>query len=105
MNAAIAANAAGKKMTTLEKVCRYRVLCYYLELSSIADEHLPSLPPQSHMDWKSHTAALDTAAASELEANRRQGGGGFLEKQEFLSRVGERAHASRDAAAGKKGRR
>jgi hypothetical protein len=51
------------------------------------------------MDWKSHTAALDAATAAELQANRKQGGGGFLEKQEFLGRVGDRLEAGLDAMA------
>jgi hypothetical protein len=44
---------------------------------------------KSALDWKAH---LDTSGepelASELEANRR--GGGYLEKVEFLQRVGDR---------------
>ncbi|KAK8861324.1 hypothetical protein IAR55_002143 [Kwoniella newhampshirensis] len=50
----------GKKMTTLEK---------------------------SQMDWKSHTSS-STNLSDELAANRRNGG--FLDKQDFLDRVGER---------------
>ncbi|WVQ83552.1 hypothetical protein IAT38_005693 [Cryptococcus sp. DSM 104549] len=50
----------GKKMTTLEK---------------------------SQMDWKSHTSSSDKMA-DELAANRRNGG--YLDKQDFLDRVGER---------------
>ncbi|WWD16774.1 hypothetical protein CI109_101206 [Kwoniella shandongensis] len=50
----------GKKMTTLEK---------------------------SAMDWKSHTSS-STNLSDELAANRRNGG--YLEKQDFLDRVGER---------------
>lgn len=47
------------------------------------------------MDWKSLTST-DGSLSSELEANRKQGGGGFLEKQEFLGRVGERKELSRE---------
>ncbi|XAO26919.1 hypothetical protein I312_105760 [Cryptococcus bacillisporus CA1280] len=50
----------GKKMTTLEK---------------------------SQMDWKSHTSS-NASMEDELVANRRNGG--FLEKKDFLDRVGER---------------
>ncbi|OWZ70605.1 hypothetical protein AYX14_03987 [Cryptococcus neoformans] len=50
----------GKKMTTLEK---------------------------SQMDWKSHTSS-SASMADELAANRRNGG--YLEKKDFLDRVGER---------------
>ncbi|KIR52269.1 hypothetical protein I315_05219 [Cryptococcus gattii Ru294] len=50
----------GKKMTTLEK---------------------------SQMDWKSHTSS-SASMEDELAANRRNGG--FLEKKDFLDRVGER---------------
>jgi hypothetical protein len=42
---------------------------------------------QSQMDWKKHTAA-DQAINAELEANRRAGG--YLQKKDFLDRVGER---------------
>ncbi|EIW69149.1 hypothetical protein TREMEDRAFT_62877 [Tremella mesenterica DSM 1558] len=50
----------GKKMTTLEK---------------------------SQLDWKSHLSS-DTSIHDELEANRRSGG--YLQKRDFLDRVGER---------------
>ncbi|KAI0287681.1 hypothetical protein BC826DRAFT_916823 [Russula brevipes] len=57
---------AGKKLTTLEK---------------------------SALDWRAHVRDDDASGelsglASELEANRR--GGGYLEKVEFLQRVGDR---------------
>jgi len=39
------------------------------------------------MDWKKHTAG-DPAIGDELEANRRAGG--YLQKRDFLERVGER---------------
>lgn len=40
------------------------------------------------MDWRAHTAS-DARTQAELEANRRQGGGSFLEKQDLLGRLGE----------------
>lgn len=42
---------------------------------------------QSQMDWKNHTAA-DRNINEELEANRKAGG--YLQKKDFLERVGER---------------
>jgi hypothetical protein len=39
------------------------------------------------MDWKKHTAG-DRAIGDELEANRKAGG--YLQKKDFLERVGER---------------
>ncbi|ORX36424.1 bucentaur or craniofacial development-domain-containing protein [Kockovaella imperatae] len=53
----------GKKMTTLEK---------------------------SQHDWKNHTAA-NSSVQAELEAHRRTGG--YLDKQDFLDRVGDRKEA------------
>jgi hypothetical protein len=47
------------------------------------------------MDWKTHTSA-DPTMQSELEANRR--GGGFLEKQQFLDRVGDRRTGALEGA-------
>ncbi|KAK1920825.1 bucentaur or craniofacial development-domain-containing protein [Papiliotrema laurentii] len=68
LEAMSAALDKGKKMTTLEK---------------------------SQMDWKSHTSA-DPSIQAELEANRR--GGGYLEKQQFLDRVGERRTGALDGS-------
>ena len=57
-----AGSRKGKKLTTLEK---------------------------SALDWKAHVdTSGESELASELEANRR--GGGYLEKVEFLQRVGDR---------------
>jgi hypothetical protein len=39
------------------------------------------------MDWKSHVASSSNVA-DELATNRRSGG--FLEKRDFLERVGDR---------------
>jgi hypothetical protein len=39
------------------------------------------------MDWKNHTAG-DKSINDELEANRKAGG--YLQKKDFLERVGER---------------
>ncbi|KAI5451338.1 hypothetical protein NCC49_001932 [Naganishia albida] len=62
MNAALVAASKGKKMTTIEK---------------------------SAHDWSAHTSR-DATLAEQLAANRKENGGGFLEKTEFLGRVGER---------------
>jgi Bucentaur or craniofacial development len=67
----------GKKLTTLEK---------------------------SALDWKAHvTASGEPELTAELEANRR--GGGYLEKVEFLQRVGDRKNQTFDANKDLKRRR
>ena len=66
----------GKKLTTLEK---------------------------SALDWKAHTASGEPELAAELEANRR--GGGYLEKVEFLQRVGDRKNQTFEANKDHKRRR
>jgi Bucentaur or craniofacial development len=67
----------GKKLTTLEK---------------------------SALDWKAHVATSgESELASELEANRR--GGGYLEKVEFLQRVGDRKGQAFEANKDHKRRR
>lgn len=53
------------------------------------------------MDWQSHVA--DGPDQDELEANRR--GGGYLEKVEFLQRVGDRKDEMLEASKGNKRRR
>ncbi|KAI9452746.1 hypothetical protein F5148DRAFT_1235400 [Russula earlei] len=69
--------AGGKTLTTLEK---------------------------SALDWKAHVGSSDTAElASELEANRR--GGGYLEKVDFLQRVGDRKNEAFEANVDHKRRR
>ncbi|WVQ63001.1 uncharacterized protein L199_001150 [Kwoniella botswanensis] len=61
LEAMSAALDKGKKMTTLEK---------------------------SQMDWRSHTTST-TGLSDELALNRKNGGG-YLDKKDFLDRVGER---------------
>jgi len=39
------------------------------------------------MDWRAHLGEQDGGAVDELERNRRAGGGGYLEKVEFMDRV------------------
>jgi len=68
----MAAGLSGKKMTTLEK---------------------------SQLDWKTHSAA-DAKLQAELEANRRSGG--YLQKKDFLDRVGERRAETFDSRTGKR---
>jgi hypothetical protein len=46
------------------------------------------------LDWKSHTGG-DKTINDELEANRRAGG--YLQKQDFLERVGERRMGTFDS--------
>lgn len=59
---------------------------------------------KSAMDWKAHVStAPDTALRDELEAYRR--GGGYLEKVEFLQRVGERKDETFEANKATKRRR
>ena len=57
------------------------------------------------MDWKSHvaTSGTDSGLQDELTANRR--GGGYLEKVEFLQRVGERREEALEASKAGKRRR
>jgi len=58
----------------------------------------------SALDWKAHVRApAEPGLASELEANRR--GGGYLEKVEFLQRVGDRKNQSLEANKDTKRRR
>jgi Bucentaur or craniofacial development len=77
------------------------------ELPSSADLHkgkkLTTLE-KSALDWKAHvTASGERELAAELEANRR--GGGYLEKVEFLHRVGDRKNQSLEANKDQKRRR
>lgn len=59
---------------------------------------------KSAMDWKSHVSGVqDPVLKDELEANRR--GGGYLEKVEFLQRVGERKDEAFEANKTAKRRR
>jgi len=59
----------------------------------------------SALEWKAHVnnASGEPELASELEANRR--GGGYLEKVEFLQRVGDRKDQTREANKDPKRRR
>ncbi|KAB5592875.1 Bucentaur or craniofacial development protein [Ceratobasidium theobromae] len=59
----LAAAAKPKKLTTLDK---------------------------SRLDWQSHLASATQEERDELERNRKAGGAGYLEKVDFLVRVGER---------------
>lgn len=70
LEAMAAAIDKGKKMTTLEK---------------------------SQMDWDSHMAT-ETKLADEVAQHRKTGG--FLEKQAFLERVGERRAMPPGAGSG-----
>ncbi|KAG8712500.1 hypothetical protein FRC08_014502 [Ceratobasidium sp. 394] len=59
----LAAATKPKKLTTLEK---------------------------SRLDWQSHLATVSPDERDELERNKQAGGTGYLEKVDFLTRVGER---------------
>jgi len=80
-----AAIDAGKKITTLEKVS--------LQMG------LHQLTNQSQMDWNSHMST-ETKLADEVAQHRRSGG--FLEKQAFLDRVGERREAMGESSRGRR---
>ncbi|KAK0496485.1 bucentaur or craniofacial development-domain-containing protein [Armillaria luteobubalina] len=58
---------------------------------------------KSAMDWRSHVSAEPSSLKDELEANRR--GGGYLEKIEFMERVGERREEALEASKNNKRRR
>ncbi|TDL19577.1 hypothetical protein BD410DRAFT_791959 [Rickenella mellea] len=59
---------------------------------------------KSAMDWRAHVEAeAETGIKDELEANRR--GGGFIEKVEFLDRVGQRKEELFDEAKSAKRKR
>ncbi|CAE6505464.1 unnamed protein product [Rhizoctonia solani] len=45
---------------------------------------------KSRLDWQSHLASSTQEERDELERNRKAGGAGYLEKVDFLTRVGER---------------
>ncbi|KAG6813061.1 hypothetical protein H0H92_014333 [Tricholoma furcatifolium] len=59
---------------------------------------------KSAMDWQAHVqASAESGLKDELEANRR--GGGYLDKVEFLNRVGERKDEVLEASKSGKRRR
>jgi hypothetical protein len=61
---------------------------------------------KSALDWKAHLdTSVEPELASELEANRRNGGGGYLDKVEFLQRVGDRKGQTFEANKDHKRRR
>ena len=98
MNAELVRQAtAARKMTTFEKV-RLGLGCFAFcvrshRISCARADHdrvyfvLPDHSTQSQLDWNSLTTSTPTLS-TELEANRRTGG--YLERQDFLGRVGER---------------
>lgn len=76
---------------------------------------LPNLPSgkpkklttleKSAMDWRTHLSEQDGTAVDELERNRRAGGGGYLEKVEFMDRVEGRREEIFEKEKGAKRRR
>jgi len=60
---------------------------------------------KSAMDWRSHLGGQDGGAVDELERNRRAGGGGYLEKVEFMERVEGRREEIFDREKGSKRRK
>lgn len=76
---------------------------------------LPSLPSgkpkklstleKSAMDWRAHLGEQDGGSVNELERNRREGGGGYLEKVEFMDRVEGRREEIFEREKGTKRRR
>jgi hypothetical protein len=58
------------------------------------------------MDWKAHLNAEGSSEMKdELAANRKEGGGGYIEKVEFLKRVDERREELYEANKSSKRRR
>ncbi|KAL5637860.1 hypothetical protein ACGC1H_002210 [Rhizoctonia solani] len=45
---------------------------------------------KSRLDWQSHLVSSTQEERDDLERNRKAGGAGYLEKVDFLARVGER---------------
>ncbi|KLO11384.1 hypothetical protein SCHPADRAFT_891606 [Schizopora paradoxa] len=60
---------------------------------------------KSAMDWRSHLSEQDGSTVDELERNRRSGGGGYLEKVEFMDRVEGRREELFEKEKGAKRRR
>jgi len=58
---------------------------------------------KSRLDWSSHVEESGTDMKDELEANRKSGG--YIEKMEFLGRVGERMERKGDEEKGGKRKR
>lgn len=59
---------------------------------------------KSAMDWKAHVAA-EGDVQDELARNRRAGGGGYLEKVQFMERVGSRREEIFEREKGSKRRK
>ncbi|KAF9027195.1 hypothetical protein BDZ89DRAFT_1067034 [Hymenopellis radicata] len=57
----------------------------------------------SAMQWRAHVSTADPDLKDELDASRRAGG--YLEKEEFLERVGERKEDALEASRNGKRRR
>ncbi|THU83069.1 hypothetical protein K435DRAFT_807792 [Dendrothele bispora CBS 962.96] len=60
---------------------------------------------KSAMDWRAHVNSVDEGTKDELEANRKEGGGGYLEKVEFLERVSERREGVLETSKSGSGKR
>lgn len=58
------------------------------------------------MDWKAHLRSENNdglqADGQELQANRQEGGGGYLERMEFLQRVEDRREIVREGSGKRK---
>lgn len=61
---------------------------------------------KSTMDWKAHLRSENNdglqADGQELQANRQEGGGGYLERMEFLQRVEDRREIVREGSGKRK---
>jgi bucentaur or craniofacial development protein len=78
-------------LTTTKRPSRRKPKLQLAELPSVGSRKGKKLTTleKSALDWKAHVDAPgEPELASQLEANRR--GGGYLEKVEFLRRVGDR---------------
>jgi Bucentaur or craniofacial development len=96
-------------MTTTKRPGRRKPKTQLAEVPAASDSHkgkgkkLTTLE-KSALDWNAHVHSSGAVElASELEANRR--GGGYLEKVEFLQRVGDRKNEALEANSDHKRRR
>ncbi len=93
-----APSVQAQPLTTTKRPSRRKPKLQLAELPSVASRKGKKITTleKSALDWKAHVDAPgEPELASELETNRR--GGGYLEKVEFLQRVGDRKNEAFEA--------